>query len=95
VTTARDDYPALSDLFATTPDGEEIADFRAIFDEIDRLRRWQAEAREVIARWDRCHDLIPETQRTLGASKSENVFQYLLARARVGNPAGLKREPNV
>lgn len=93
---AREDYPVLvSYARADDPSPTAAADIRDALAEIDRLRRWQAEAREVIARWDRCHDLVPESARELGRLHSEDVFQYLLARARVGNPAGLKREPNV
>lgn len=50
----------------------------AALDEIEHQRRWVAEAEEVLAIFDRCHDLLPhDAQAPLGHSKAEAVESYL------------------
>ena len=44
-----------------------------MLDEIERLRRWKAEATEVIARWEDVALLVPFDSSTLGQSKADVV----------------------
>jgi hypothetical protein len=50
--TARDDYPAVAVLADAAEGRDRTPEAVRMFHEIERLRRWKAEASEVLARWD-------------------------------------------
>lgn len=71
---ARDDYPML----------DATRQAQIALDEIDRLRRWKAEALPLLALLDHCHELLPPDARApLGHSKAEAVEKFL---ARANRP---------
>lgn len=75
---ACDDYPAIAiHSRFTTPDGKECVDALA---EIDRLRRWKAEATEVLNGWDEVTELIRTDLESsdLGRSVSSIVRDEIL-----------------
>lgn len=69
MTGARDDY-----LFPVSGWAYET-----MISEIDSLRRWKAEATEVITQWDACHDILAAAGHSslLGMSKARHVAGYL------------------
>lgn len=75
---ARDDYPLLAlhaaDEYAVPGKRTEII---YALDEIDRLRRWKAEATQVIDEWDRVWDAAGRPG-PLGETKAETVRRLLV-----------------
>jgi hypothetical protein len=45
--------------------------------ERQQLIRWQAEATEVIMRWERCAEQVPPGRMMLGARRSDCVYAYI------------------
>lgn len=60
---------------------ESVLEWRllaAALDEIERQRRWKAEALPLLAQLERCHDLLPpEARAFFGHSKADAVESYL------------------
>jgi hypothetical protein len=47
--------------------------------ELVHLRRWKAEAIEVLTMWETAFDQLPDEYKTLGHRKSECVRRYIVA----------------
>lgn len=54
-------------------------EYQPLRDEVDRLRRWKAEATEVLTEWEAAYDVLHEAGRPapLGMRKSRHVAGYL------------------
>ena len=56
---------------------KEIERLRDVESERNQLIRWQAEAVEVLKRWDQVADLVPGSFLVLGANRSACVHAYI------------------